>query len=255
MNQTLLIARKDLRAYFVSPIAYIVIAVFLFEIGWMFFNLLNFYAQQMQQFAAVSFGQRPTLADSVLRPLFGNINVVLLMVSPFITMRLFAEEKKDSTIALLLTAPVRPLHIVLGKFLAAFGLLLIMISLTLAYPIILGFITKPDWGVIAGCYFGLIFVAATYAAIGLFWSSLTENQIVAAVLSFGTILFFWLISWSASQAGPIMADVLNHLSLIGHYSNFAQGVFDTVDAIYYISFTGFAIFLTNLFLDSEQGNS
>lgn len=252
MNQTLLIAKKDLRSYFVSPIAYIVIATFLLLIGWMFFNLLSFFSQQVQQYAAMSFGQKPTLSDGVLRPLFGNMNVLMLFVAPFITMRLLSEERKDHTVELLLTAPVRPREIVFGKFLAAFGLLMIMITLTVAYPVILGFIAKPDWGVIAGCYLGLVFVAATYVAVGLFWSSRTENQIVAAVLTFGTLLFFWLISWSAHRAGPVWSEVLNHLSIIGHYSNFAQGVIDTTDVVFYLTFIGFGLFLTNLSFDSDN---
>lgn len=252
MKQILLIARRELRAYFGSSIAYIVIGVFLALVGFIFFSLLNNFVISANQFAGLTVGQRPTLADSVLRPLYGNVNVILLMLSPFITMRLIAEEKKDATISLLLTAPVRALDIVLGKFLAAFALLMIMVCLTMIYGVVLSAISSPDWGVIFGCYIGLVFVSATYAAIGLFWSSLTENQIVAAALSFGTQLFFWLISWSAQQAGPVWSEVLEHLSLIGHYSNFALGIFDTVDAIYYFSFTGFALFLTKLFLESEQ---
>lgn len=252
MNQTFLIARKDIRSYFVSPIAYIVIATFLLLIGWMFFNLLSVFASQVQQYAAVSFGEKPTLSDSVIRPLFGNMNVLLLFVAPFITMRLLAEERKDHTVELLMTAPLKPIQIVLGKFLAGFALLLAMIALTIAYPLVLAAVGKPDWGVIAGCYTGLVLVAATYVAVGLFWSSRTENQIVAAVLTFGTLLFFWLISWSAHRAGPVWSDVLNHLSLIGHYSNFAQGVLDTADAVFYLSFIGFGLFLTNLSFDSDN---
>ena len=252
MNKIMLIAKKDLRSYFVSPIAYIVIAMFLFLIGYMFFNLLSFYARQVQEFSAISFGQKPTMSDSVLRPLFGNMNVILLFVAPFITMRLLSEERKEHTVELLFTAPITSLDIILGKFFAAFALMVIMISITFVYPVILQVIAKPDWGVIAGCYAGIFLVAATYVAVGLFWSSRTENQIVAAVLTFGTLLFFWLISWSAHRAGPVWSEVLNFLSIIGHFTNFSQGVLDTTDVVYYLSFLGFGVFLTNLSFDSNN---
>lgn len=250
MNQTLLIARKDLRSYFTSPIAYIIMASFLFIIGWMFVNLFSYYMQRAGQFATLNVGNRPTLSEDVLRPLFGNVNVILLFVAPFITMRLLAEERKDHTVELLLTAPLRPIQIVLGKFLAGTGLLAVIVAGTLIYPLVLQLMGRPDWGVVLSCYLGLLLICATYVAIGLFWSSRTENQVVAAVLTFGTLLFFWLISWAAHRAGPVWSDVLNHLSLIGHYSNFAAGVIDTTDVVFYLTFTGFALFCTNLSVDA-----
>ncbi len=252
MNKILLIAKKDLKLYFSSPIAYIVIGVYLGLVRWMFFNLLNFFLQQMAQFAAINYGDKPTLNDSVLRPLFGNMNVILLFVAPFLTMRLFAEERKDHTVELLLTAPVRPMEIILGKFFSAMGLIAVMLGISLVYPLILALAGKPDFGVIFGCYLGLILVASTYVAVGLFWSACTENQIVAAVLNFGTMLFLWLISWSANQAGPVWGDVVNYISIVGHYSNFAQGVVDTSDVVYYVTFIGFSLFLTYTTFDSNQ---
>jgi len=177
--------------------------------------------------------------------------VVLLIVSLFITMRLLAEETKDHTIELLLTAPLRSSQIVLGKFLAGVGILMVMVALTAVYPLILAFVASPDWGAVLGSYLGLFFIVLTYAAIGLFWSSVTENQIVAAALSFGTLLLFWLINWPAHRAGPIMAEILNGLSLIYHFTSFSSGVIDTADIIFYVTFTGFALFLTNLSVDNH----
>lgn len=252
MNHVLLIARRDFRMYFTSPIAYIVIAVFSLLIGWMFFNLLSFYVQQQQQYAMMSFGNRPTLTDSVIRPLFGNMNVILLFVVPFITMRLLAEERKDKTAELLFTAPIRPISIIVGKFLSALALVSVMLALTLVYPAVLLTTGKPDPGIFIGCYIGLLLVSSTYVAVGLFWSSITENQIVAAVLSFGTLLFLWLISWAAHSAGPVWSDVLNHLSIIGHYSNFSQGIIDSMDIVYYFSVIILGIFLSYVSFDSNQ---
>lgn len=251
MHQILLIARKDLRSYFHSPIAYVVTATFLLLVGWMFSNLFSYFAQALNQYAAVNFGEKPTLDDGVIRPLFGNINVILLFVAPFVTMRLVAEEKKDHTIQLLLTAPLRAVHIVFGKFLAGWAFLLVMIALTLVYPVLLQFTAHPDWGLIGANYLGVVLMAATYVAIGLFWSSCTENQIVSAMLTFGTLLFFWLVSWSAHRAGTFWAEILNYLSLSMHFSSFSQGAVDTTDVIYYLTVAGFGLFLTNLSLDSN----
>ncbi len=247
MKEILLIAKKDLKSYFSSPVAYILLASFLFLLGWFFWNFFSRY-----QFAlSMGYGERPNLNDNVVRPLFGNMNVILLFLVPLVTMRLIAEERKDHTIELLLTAPIRPAQIVLGKFLAGLGLLLVMVGLSLFYPLILQLTSAPDWGVVGCCYLGMVLVSAAYSAVGLFWSARTENQIVAAVLTFGTLLFFWLISWAADSAGPIWGEVLTYLSLIGHFSNFVQGVFDTSDLVFYLSFTGFVLFLTYLSLERE----
>jgi ABC-2 type transport system permease protein len=251
MKHIWLLARKDLRSYFHSPIAYIVIAMFLLIMGWMFSNLFSYYVNGMRQFAGVGFTQKPSLSDNVIRPLFGNMNVILLILAPFITMRLLAEEKKDQTLVLLATAPIRTWQIVAGKFLAGLGLVVVMLAFTLVYPIILQLTASPDWGVILGCYLGLLLIGSAYVSIGLFWSSRTENQIVAGALTFGTILFFWLISWASHRAGPVWSDVLNHLSLINHFNGFAQGLFETSALVYYLSFTGFGLFLTHLSIESE----
>jgi len=251
MSPTFLIARKDLRQYFISPIAYIIVAVFLILVGWMFRNILIYFINSARQFSSVAIGQKPTLSDNVLRPMFGNMNVVLLFVAPFITMRLIAEERRDHTIELLLTSPVKGWQIVMGKFLAGLGLLAAMVLATLIYPISLQLIGHPDWGVVFTSYVGLLLLCTTYVAIGLFWSSRTENQVVAAVLTFGTLLFFWLISWAAQSAGPVWSDVLTGLSLIGHYTNFGMGVLQGEDLAYYLSFTGFALFLTNLSVEAD----
>jgi len=250
MSPTLLIARKDLRSYFISPVAYIIVAIFLLLVGWMFINIFSYFVMSAGQFSQFNMGQKPNLSESVLRPLFGNMNVVLLFVAPFITMRLLAEERRDHTIELLTTAPIRGWQIVAGKFLAGAGLLAAMILATLVYPLVLELVGHPDWGVVFASYLGLILLSCTYVAIGLFWSSRTENQVVAAVLTFGTLLFFWLISWAAHRAGPVWGDVLTGLSLIGHYTNFGMGVIQSEDVVYYLSFSGFALFLTNLSVEA-----
>lgn len=251
MSPALLIARKDLRAYFTSPVAYVVLAIFMFVVGWIFVNLFSYFVMNAGNGMAAMMGQKPTISDNVLRPFFGNMNVMLLMMAPLVTMRLIAEERRDHTVELLRTAPLRSTSIVLGKFLAGTMMLLVMAAATLIYLLILQAMAYPDWGVIFTAYLGVTFLCATYAAIGLFWSSVTENQIVAAILSWGTMLFFWLISWASHRSGPVWSDVLTHLSLIGHFTNFSMGVIDTTDVVYYLCFAGFALFLTNLSVEAS----
>ncbi len=256
MLDALWIARREFRSYFASPIAYIVIAVFLFLIGYMFFNLLGYFQGQVQSFMRMSQGPKPTVTNLIVSPLFGNINVVLLFIIPFITMRLFAEERKEHTAELLLTAPVSPLQIVVGKFLAAYALVSLMILGTTACSLTLIFASNVDKGVLLGCYVGILLVAAAYIAIGLFWSACTENQIVAAAATFGSLLFLWLVAWGAHHAGYFWKEVLEQASIIVHFNSFARGIIDTNDVIYYLVLVGLGVFGAYTTFDANQwGNS
>lgn len=244
------IARRDFRAYFTSPIAYIVIAGFLGIMGWMFFfNLSHFNAQAMQ-YQTFNMGKMPTITEGIVKPLYGNMNVIFLFLVPFITMRLFAEEKKLHTIELLMTAPVNLTQIILGKFLSSFLLIAIMLLLTLVYPAVLFATGNPELGPIFTSYVGTLLLASCYIAIGTFFSALTENQIVAGALTFAAGLFFWLVNWATQAAGPVWSDVLQNLSLITHYASFSQGLINTADIVFYLSFIGFGLFLTHRALDS-----
>jgi ABC-2 type transport system permease protein len=245
------IARRDFRSYFSSPIAYIVIAAFMVIMGWMFFNIFIYFKMQGMQFQG-QMGKPPSITDGIVRPLYGNMNVVLLMLIPFITMRVFAEEKKLHTIELLITSPITLTEIVLGKFFAAFHFLCIMVGLTLIYPAVLMMTGNPDLGPIFTSALGTLLMASCYIAIGTFFSALTENQIVAGALTFMAILFFWLVSWASQTAGPVWSEVLNHLSLISHYNNFSQGTLNTTDIFYYLSFIFLGLFLTHRVLDSYR---
>jgi ABC-2 type transport system permease protein len=246
------IARRDFRTYFTSPIAYIVIAGFLVIMGWMFFFNLSYFNMQNLQYNQMNLGKGVSITDGIVRPLYGNMNVVFLFLVPFITMRLFAEEKKVQTIALLLTSPVTLTEIILGKFLSSFLLVTTMLGLTLVYPAILFLTGNPDLGPIATSYLGTLLLASCYLSIGILFSSMTENQIVAGALTFAAGLFFWLISWATQSAGPVWSDVLQYLSLIGHFSNFSQGVLNSSDVVYYLSFIGIGLFLTHRVLDSYR---
>lgn len=243
---------KDYKTYFTSPIAYIVIAGFLLIMGWMFFWNLSHFNLQNLQYTQMRMGKGLSITEGIIRPLYGNMNVIFLFLVPFITMRLFAEEKKMQTIQLLMTSPITITEMVLGKFLSALMLVATMLAFTLIYPAILFIFGNPDLGPIVSSYAGTLLLASCYVAIGVLFSSMTENQIVAGALTFAAGLFLWLINWASQSAGPVFSDVLDYLSLIQHYNNFSQGIIDTSDVIFYFSFVGLMLFFTHRILDSYR---
>lgn len=250
MRNICVIASKDFKTYFISPIAYIVIALFLVIMGWMFFMNLSYFNLNTMQQSMHGGGRGPSITEGIIRPLFGNMNVIFLFLVPFITMRLFAEEQKQHTLELLLTSPITLTEIIIGKFMSSYFLVAVMLFLTGVYPIVLFYTGNPDAGPILASYLGTLLLCGCYLSIGLLFSSMTENQIVAGAFTFATGLFFWLVSWATQTAGPVLGEILNYLSLIGHFNNFAQGIINTADVIYYISFMGIGIFLTHRVLDS-----
>jgi ABC-2 type transport system permease protein len=252
MKKIWTIAWKDYKTYFTSPIAYIVIAGFLLIMGWMFFFNLSHFNLQSLQYKQYGMGKGVSITEGIVRPLYGNMNVIFLFFVPFITMRLFAEEKKLQTIQLLMTSPITLTEMILGKFVSAFLLVLTMLVLTVVYPIVLFIFGNPDLGPILTSYLGTLLLSSCYLAMGVLFSSMTENQIVAGALTFAAGLFFWLINWASQSAGPVFSDFLDYLSLIQHYNNFSQGILETSDVVFYFSFIGVSLFLTHRVLDSYR---
>jgi ABC-2 type transport system permease protein len=247
------IFKKELRVYFSSPIAYAVLAIFSMITGYFFSAVFDFYVKASMQAAMNPMAARDfSIIDGVLRPLFQNISVIMLLVMPILTMRLFSEEKKSGTIELLLTYPVRDGEVLFGKYLAALAVFASMLVLTLAYPLLMAWVTPLEWGPLATGYLGLLLQGAAFIAIGILISSLTENQIVAAVATFGTLLMFWVIAWASDSAGGVLGRVLSHVSLTEHADSFWKGVIDTKDLIYYLDLTILALFLTLRSLDSKR---
>ncbi len=252
LKKTWTIASKDYKTYFTSPMAYIIIATFLMIMGWMFFFSLSHFNMQAMQAKAFGMGKPMSVTEGIIRPLFGNMNVIFLFLAPAITMRLFSEERKMQTIQLLMTSPVTLTEMVLGKFFSAMLLVLTMLALTTIYPAVLFTFGSPDAGPIITSYIGTILMTSCYVAFGVLFSSMTENQIVAFFLTFGLGLFSWLINWAASAAGPVWSDFLDYMSLIQHYNNFSVGVIDTTDVIFYFSVIGLGLFFTHRALDSYR---
>jgi ABC-2 type transport system permease protein len=247
------IFKKEMRLYFSSPIAYVVMAIFGVVSGWFFYNVFAFFALASMQAAMNPMMARDlSVAEGVLRPLFSNVSVVMLLMMPILTMRLFAEEKKSGTIELLLTYPVRDGEVLLGKYLAALGVFTAMLGLTLVYPLLVAWTARLEWGPLASGYLGLLLQGTAFIAVGILISSLTENQIVAAVATFGTLLIFWVVAWAADAAGPTLGRILQHISLTEHFDAFAKGVIDTKDVIYYLNLTILSLFLTLRSLESKR---
>ena len=247
------IFKKEMRLYFTSPVAWVVLTIFLLIAGYFFYSIFAFFTQASIQSAMnPQMGRDLNVTDSVMRPLFSNISVILLLLMPLVTMRLFAEERRAGTIELLLTYPVRDGAVLAGKYLAALGLYAIMIGLTLLYPAIVVYFARLEWGPVFTGYLGLLLMGATFIAVGVFASSLTENQIVAAITTFGALLIFWILGWSADYAGGTAGRVLQFLSILEHNDSFSKGVIDTKDVLYYLNFTVLALFLTLRSLEARR---
>ncbi len=246
------VIRREMRVYYTSPIAYAVMVIFLVVSGYFYF--VNF-----TYFALLSFqvGQNPYLAtlnvnERVLAPTFGDMAVVLLFIMPLLTMRLFAEEKKAGTFELVMSYPLRESEIILGKFFAAFGVFGSMMIPTLLFPVMAVTLAQTDLGPVVTAYLGLILLGAAFISLGLFLSSLTENQIVAAVLTLGSLMVLWLIGNASRTSSSTLAKVLSDISIIAHFDGFHQGLIDTRDLVYYVLFTLFFLFLTARSLESKR---
>jgi ABC-2 type transport system permease protein len=253
MNNILAIAHKELKSYFASPVAYVVIGFSAILFGWFFINLLYYFDRtQMQAGSGFQGPQAINVNEIMISPLFLNVSVILLFTLPLITMRTYAEEKRSGTIELLLTSPLTDLQIVVGKFLGGLVLYSAMLGVTLVHMAILFAYGNPEWRPIATAYLGLMLMGACFLSLGLFVSSLTRNQIIAGMVTFAVFLMFWVINWIATFMGPTSQAVLNYLSITEHLNDFARGVIDTKHVVYYLSFIAFSLFLTVRAVDSER---
>jgi ABC-2 type transport system permease protein len=247
------IAGKELRSYFVSPIAYVVLTGFLLLGGWFFFNLLarfNFLLSLYTSMRNPEAMTRLNLNEFVIAPLLHNLSVVLVILVPVITMRSFAEEKRSGTYELLMTSPLSIGAIVFGKFLGAFLFALIMVLLTGVYPLILMLYGNPEIGIIVAGYLGLLLLATAFVAVGLLTSSFTENQIIAAVSCLVSLLLLYIISWPADTSGEVLGAILRYISLTEHFGELVKGVIDTRDLFYFVSVIGLSLFLTHRSVES-----
>lgn len=251
VRNVLAIAQKELRSYFASPIAYIIIGLFALLFGWFFYVYLTFFVQRSTGMAQFG-GGATNINQDMIRYVLMNSAVIILFVMPMITMRTYAEEKRSGTIELLLTSPLTDVQIILGKFFGAIGLYASMLLVTLLYMGLLFVYGNPEWRPIAAGYLGLLLMGGCFISLGLLISSLTKNQIVAGVLTFAVFLMLWVVNWIGDQSGPMTRTIVNYLSIVDHFDDFARGIIDTKHVVYYLSFITFGLFLTAKSVDSER---
>ncbi len=234
MQTALTIARRELGAYFVSAIAYMVMAGFLLISGFLF-SVILINTQQAS-----------------LEILFNNMTVIMLFIAPLITMRLLSDEQRTGTIEVLLTSPVRDWEVVLGKFLAALGLFASIVGLTLLYPLLIWRLGgNPDPGPIVSGYLGVLLMGGAMLAIGTMASALTENQIVAAVIAFAILLLFWLIGAAADVISGA-SEVIRALSISDRFNDFARGAINLEDVIFYLSLIAGSLFIATRVLETRR---
>src|SRR5687767_2336429 len=193
MRNIITIAGKELRAFFASPMGWIVMGLFAFLFGWFFLAHLEYFATQSMQ--AQQGGGPVNINQFMIRPLLQNVALINLFLLPMITMRSYAEEKRSGTIELLLTSPITDTQIILGKFLGVLGFYAALLGVTMIYIGILFVFGNPDWKPVLTGYFGLLLMGSCFLAVGLFISSTTKNQVVAGAATFVVFLLLWIIGW------------------------------------------------------------
>lgn len=254
MTPVAAIVAKELRSYFVSPIVYVVGAVFLLIFGVLsYLAVVNAGAQAVRLMQIQGAAAQLNLNDLVFRPTFYSIAIILLLILPLLTMRLFAEERKLRTFELLMTSPIGINEMVVGKFLGAYAIFLGLLGLSGIVPVILSLYSSFDWNPVLTGYLGLALLGALFLATGVLASALTENQIVAAFLSFGLLILVWLLGGVGSVLGDTpLGNILSYLSFIEHYDRFVRGLVDTKDLVYYSSGMLLMLFLAHRVVESQH---
>ncbi len=253
MKNILAIAKKEIKTYFSSPIAYSIIFGFLLLVGYFFYNLVFWFnAQAMQMAQNPYYYQQVNINQMVFSPLFHNMSIILILVVPLLSMRLLSEEKKMGTDELLFTSPVSVNQIILGKYVAALVILAVMLGLSALLSVFTFVYGNPELAPWLIGYLGLFLMGATFIAIGLFYSSLTENQIVSAFLTFCTLLLFLVLNWISSSGSGTLQKVLSYLAFSQHFDDMTRGILDTKDVFYYVSLSFFGLFLTHSVIQSKR---
>jgi len=243
---------KEMLIYFSSPIFYAVSFIFLCVLGIFFYNDMAYMSMLASRIAQYQLSTGLGLDKIVLRPLFSDMSILLLFIVPIIAMRLYSEEKANGTIELVFTYPITDLQVLLGKYLAGLSVIAILLGITTVLMLLAGIVVSPDWGLIFSSYLGLFLVSASFLAIGVFASSLTKNQIIAAASSLGIILAFWAVGWFSDVfTASAVAKFLGELGIMEHLDDFMKGMLNVKDAVFYLLFSLFFLFMTLRILESH----
>ncbi|HKW17283.1 MAG TPA: ABC transporter permease [Terriglobales bacterium] len=255
MRNALIIAGKELRSYFVSPIAYVLLALWGLIFGYFFWVALGSFLKYSMEGQMMGQSYPMNLNEQIIRPLLQNVAVIGLFFVPMITMRLFAEEKRSGTIELLVTSPVRDTEIIFGKWLAAMALYCCLLAFTVIHFLFLFKYGNPDWKPLLVAYLGLLLEAGVMLAIGTFISSITKNQIIAGAATFAVLILLWVLGWVSSYDSATWATVLSYMSITTHSESFMRGVIDSKDAIFYATLIFLGLFFTARSMESLRWRS
>ena len=257
IKNVLALSGREIKSYFISPIAYVTLMIFLLLTGYFFYaGLIEFgrrftyYKQIAQIYRNPEILSQINLNSTVIANVLFNMVFVFLFLIPLLTMRAFAEEKKNRTEELLMTSPITVNQIIAGKFFGAFSFIMIMLIPTVIYQFMLFHYAEPEVGPVISGYLGVVLFAIAGISIGLFTSSLTENQIISAVITFVILLFLFIINMVGGKEGTVLNSLVDYLSVVAHIRNFIKGLIDFKDIIYFATLTVFFIFLTKRSVES-----
>jgi ABC-2 type transport system permease protein len=255
MRNAWIVCRRELGSYFTSPIAWLLVTMYSLIFGYFFWNFLGQFVLRSMELQMLGQAAPTNINEEIIRPLLANASFLGIFFIPLISMRLFAEEKRNGTIELLTTSPVRDMEVIVGKWFAAtilYGWLLLYSGISFCFLFIYG---HPDWKPLAVAYLGLILQGAALLALGTFISTLTRNQIVAGAGTFALCLLLWVFAWVSSYNAAGWAGMLSYLSIITHYESFGRGVLSSKDGIYYLSVIFVGLFFTARSLESLRWRS
>jgi len=244
-----ILAAREVRSLFLSPLAWCILAISLFILGYLFLSQVDLYLQAQSRLLLMD--NAPGVTEVVVMPVFANAAVILLLVMPLLTMRLVSEERRNQTLSLLLSAPISMTEIIIGKYLGIMAFICVLLLSIMLMPLSLLVGSTLDWGMVFSGFIGLALLLASFAAAGLYMSTLTAQPVVAAVGTFGLLLLLWIIDWAGTRQDQA-SNVLHYLSLLKHYQSLLKGVINTQDIVYYLLFIVTFLVLSIRRLDADR---
>ena len=244
---------KELSIYFTSPIFYVIASIFICISGIFFYNAMVYVSLLATKIAQYQVETGVDMNELLLRPVFSDMSMLIVFIIPIISMRLYAEESSQGTIELLFTYPLSDINVLAAKYLAGLSVLICILAITTVLMALMAVVATPDWGVVLSSYIGLVLMSGAILSLGVFASSLTKNQIVAAALTLGLVLGFWVIGWFAgAMPNTPLSEFLQEISLISHLSRFLKGLVTIKDIAFFVCFSIFFLSLTLRVLDSHR---
>jgi len=247
----LTIASRELRSLFLSPLAWSILGIVQFIFAYIFLAQLNTFIQVQPQLANLE--NAPGATEFIAAPLFATSAIIFMLIIPLITMRVIAGERANNSLSLLFSAPLSMTEIVLGKFLGVVGFLITMAILLAVMPLSLGLAGTLDYGLFFSAWLGLVLLIASFAAIGVYMSSLSKQPTVAAISTFGILLMLWILDWSSNKVADENASgVLEYISILRHFESMAKGLFSSTDFMYFIIIIASFLILSIRRLDGDR---